>query len=210
MNQSEAGSKEVNEGSNHSPLFPLSTIMERISPLIKTPAAILGESTESDSRKLNFVVGVPNHISGPLHNFDVEMAMEGPGNGRVVTDTINISYSLVSDLIDQTTHTWKEDVVRMLFSADQAMPILCIPIPVNHQPDKLILREDRSGLYSVRSGYRYLINKSIEQEAIISQQYAEGVKKFYDRLWSLSIPPKLNIFSGDVLTTIFLPMPTFI
>ncbi|KAK8618037.1 hypothetical protein V6N13_115912 [Hibiscus sabdariffa] len=102
-------------------------------------------------------------------------------------------HSLVADLIEHNLHQWKESTVRRLFSEDQALHILNMPIPSVDTPDKIIWRADRSGSYSVRSGYRLLIGATEGISTSPASHYEDEIKSLYRSLWSLPLPQKIKI-----------------
>ncbi|KAL4377484.1 hypothetical protein GQ457_02G021740 [Hibiscus cannabinus] len=110
----------------------------------------------------------------------------------------NVIYKIVAKvltnyLIDQDTCSWKEHIVRQLFTAEQADRILCMPLSSSASTDILIWRWDKSGLYSVHSGYNFLINSSPELDEESNLQSATRNNSFFNTLWSLALPPKVKI-----------------
>lgn len=51
-----------------------------------------------------------------------------PSNGRIQGQNIDIRYSIVVDLIDNASFTWKEDMVREIFQEDQLERVLAISL----------------------------------------------------------------------------------
>ncbi|KAK8979311.1 hypothetical protein V6N11_000461 [Hibiscus sabdariffa] len=117
----------------------------------------------------------------------------GSGSGRVNSQAFSPRYSLVSDLIDPISHTWKTDVVNSVFDDDDASHILCIPLPCSPQPDVLVWKGDKSGEYSVKSGYRLLMgNLTLQVDGNdSSDQRTHGC--FFSHLWKISLPSKVKI-----------------
>ncbi|KAK9035057.1 hypothetical protein V6N11_077108 [Hibiscus sabdariffa] len=94
-------------------------------------------------------------------------------------EVMDSGHSLVADLIDHNLHQWKESTVRLLFSEDQALHILNMLIPSVDTPDKIIWRADRSGSYSVRSGYRFLIGATEGISTSPASHYEDEIKSLY-------------------------------
>jgi hypothetical protein len=70
----------------------------------------------------------------------------------------------VHGLIDSTTASWNETVIRETFLPMDASVILNIPICTRNQDEFWAWHFDRKGLFSVRSAYRMLINTKINRE----------------------------------------------
>ncbi|KAK8975405.1 hypothetical protein V6N11_057499 [Hibiscus sabdariffa] len=98
----------------------------------------------------------------------------------------------VSDLIDESTNTWKASLIQSIFRPDQAEKILCIPLPSHVQHDSLFWRYDQSGIYSVKSGYRCLTDSSFSPCTTIAPIRLPS-QRLYLSLWSLDLPAKIKI-----------------
>ncbi|KAK9033454.1 hypothetical protein V6N11_018487 [Hibiscus sabdariffa] len=122
----------------------------------------------------------------------------GQGNGRVNSVGFKTHFSKVSDLIDQDTCSWKEHIVRQLFTAKQADRILCMPLSSSASTDSLIWRCNKSGLYSIHSGYNFLINSSPELDEESDHQSANRNKSFSMPYGHLRYHPKLKPPSRDL------------
>lgn len=59
----------------------------------------------------------------------------------------------VGDLIEPANGTWKETTVRMMFDEQRTKEILAIPIRLPTTEDKLVWMQNKSGLYTGKSGY---------------------------------------------------------
>lgn len=60
---------------------------------------------------------------------------------------------LVKELIDKSSRQWKLDQVDNLLDNNTREKILAIPITSSLEKDKTIWHFEKSGSYSVRSGY---------------------------------------------------------
>lgn len=76
------------------------------------------------------------------------LAMEGFQEARVV------------DLINPVSHKWKPELIKCLFTPQEAELILSIPLSQNLIEDKLIWPFVSLGSYSVKSGYNNLVIKN--------------------------------------------------
>ncbi|CAN6562972.1 unnamed protein product [Malus baccata var. baccata] len=61
--------------------------------------------------------------------------------------------SLVSDLIDQESSSWKVDLISANFQRDDVREILSIPLSKTGSRDRFVWHHTVNGIYSVRSGY---------------------------------------------------------
>lgn len=69
---------------------------------------------------------------------------------------------LVADLIDVNSCDWKEELIRETFFPADADAILSIKLPRSGGDDIWSWAEERTGLYSVRSAYRMLIQDRVD------------------------------------------------
>ncbi|GMI73050.1 hypothetical protein HRI_000974300 [Hibiscus trionum] len=92
--------------------------------------------------------------------------------------------TFVSELIDNGSMTWKEDMIRGLFSPQDARKILSIPLSSSNVLDSKVWCGERNGVYSVRSGYRLLLevpNTNTSLRPVLKQ------------VWQSGCPTKMNI-----------------
>ncbi|KAL4281751.1 hypothetical protein GQ457_03G032150 [Hibiscus cannabinus] len=130
----------------------------------------------------------------------------GHGNGRVSGVSPDFHYSKVSELIDFHTHTWKHELCRTLFTPLQAAQVFCIPLPLCPSTDLCIWRGDPSGLYSVRSGYRWLINTELAVSGDPNSLEEDGYNRLCKSFWSVSLPTKVKVFFWRFIHNL---LPTF-
>ncbi|KAL4352687.1 hypothetical protein GQ457_06G008940 [Hibiscus cannabinus] len=102
------------------------------------------------------------------------------------------NFFLVSDLVDPLLNTWKEDIVLSIFPPAIAQCILCVQLPISAKPDFIVWRGDNTGEYSVKSGYKMLVNSN-QHVFQASQHVASTTRSFYDSLWNSAIPSKTKI-----------------
>lgn len=72
---------------------------------------------------------------------------------------------LVSELIDNTTATWREDRVREVFTPIDAEAILKIPLCTRNVGDFWASNGDCKGHFSVRSSYNLIIKLKMGRES---------------------------------------------
>jgi ribonuclease HI len=105
---------------------------------------------------------------------------------------------MVSQLIDETSASWREEVIRENFLPVDAKVILSIPLCTRRQPDYWAWNYEHKGIFSVRSAYRMMINLKISREnyfegnAGSSNSVAE--EKGWISLWKTSVPSKIKVF----------------
>ncbi|KAK8712282.1 hypothetical protein V6N13_147522 [Hibiscus sabdariffa] len=117
--------------------------------------------------------------------------------------SINHNYTLVSDLIDHQTATWKVDVLLNLFESDLVEQVCSIPLSRTDLDDEIVWRYDGSGLYNVKSGYKLLQ----EERQSDSGMYAAAplsISRFFSSMWGVSLPAKVKINMWRVMNN-FLP-----
>ncbi|KAK9989426.1 hypothetical protein SO802_029665 [Lithocarpus litseifolius] len=97
----------------------------------------------------------------------------------------------VSALINPVTRRWDTYLLRGLFHPTEVALILSIPLSPLPVEDKVIWPFNSSGVYSVKSGSRFLAN-----EAILSplQAYQHQHEDIWKRIWSLAVPNKVRNF----------------
>lgn len=59
----------------------------------------------------------------------------------------------VSDLIDSNRHWWRWDIIMTTFNREDAEAIFRIPLSRKYVEDSIVWLQNKSGAYSVRSGY---------------------------------------------------------
>ncbi|XP_057984506.1 uncharacterized protein LOC110634296 [Hevea brasiliensis] len=101
---------------------------------------------------------------------------------------------MVADLIDQTIIQWKSPLLSSLFNEADACMIGSIPIAPLGNEDSLVWHFDNSGLYSVRSGYRFLVSKNDLMNNSRPQQSINIPGKYWKSIWSLKVQPKIQVF----------------
>ena len=91
-------------------------------------------------------------------------------------------------LFDQSTRSWKLDMVDHVFVEANADAIKSIPLSSSPQQDTLMWPFTPMGQYFVKSGYRFL------QESEVSDQVPVTNFGFWRDLWSLEVPSKVKNF----------------
>ncbi|KAL5568003.1 hypothetical protein UlMin_024578 [Ulmus minor] len=107
---------------------------------------------------------------------------------RISSPRVLGEFAKVSSLIT-ASGSWDSSIIRESFHEDEAEAILSLPLPRRSTPDTLLWHYDKSGHYTVRSGY-WLANKgrSVPSSSTVS------LNSWWKRLWRLRVPAKIRIF----------------
>ncbi|KAL5551374.1 hypothetical protein UlMin_001550 [Ulmus minor] len=97
-------------------------------------------------------------------------------------------FDKVSSLIT-ASGSWDSSLIRESFHEDEAEAILSLPLPRRTTSDSLLWHYDKSGHYTVRSGY-WLANqcRSVPSSSTIS------LNSWWNRFWKLRVPSKIRVF----------------
>ena len=96
--------------------------------------------------------------------------------------------SLVVVLINESTRSWRIDVIDHVFEPVGAAVIKGIPLCSSSQRDKLIWPFIPSGQYLVKSSYRFLYEGNTLDQLIVDDL------AFKKKLWGLEAPNKVKNF----------------
>lgn len=99
--------------------------------------------------------------------------------------------NFVSDLMTASGQ-WNENLLHHIFSWEEASLISEIPVGQRNLPDRLIWHYEKSGFFSVRSGYRLAQEEALQQHA--SSSSFEVLKSWWAGVWKLNLPSKIKIF----------------
>ncbi|KAL5566290.1 hypothetical protein UlMin_029454 [Ulmus minor] len=98
------------------------------------------------------------------------------------------NFEKVSSLIT-ASGAWDSNLIRTSFHPDEAEAILSLPLPRQKVPDSLLWHYDKSGHYTIRSGYWLASkNKGVPSSSTTSHT------AWWQRFWRLRIPPKIRVF----------------
>ena len=90
--------------------------------------------------------------------------------------------SSVEALINQQTRCWKSEVIDHCFNVTEAAVIKSIPLISSPQLDKLIWPFTPTGMYSVKSRYKFLSEESNVQPPL-NNSSSQGVG-WWRQIWS--------------------------
>jgi hypothetical protein len=107
----------------------------------------------------------------------------------------------VDQLIDPDTWSWRGDLVRWAIVAPDAEAILNIPLRNGSGEDFFAWNHETSGVYSVKSAYRALVNQkersALEEGMVIGT--SDTKQQMWTSLWKLKVVPKVRVFWWRVL-----------
>jgi hypothetical protein len=105
---------------------------------------------------------------------------------------------MVLELINETSATWKEEVICEFFLPMDALAILRIPLCTRRQKDFWAWNCDNKGPFLVRSSYRMMINTKKNRENYYqgndSSPYYVTEAKGWSTLWKTAVPSKIRVF----------------
>ncbi|KAM2729014.1 hypothetical protein EV1_000452 [Malus domestica] len=115
-----------------------------------------------------------------------------------VHPTTNLVETMVSDLIDSDTKSWRTDSIANGFHRDDVSTILSIPLSHAGSDDRLVWHYATNGSYSVKSGYSMAL-KLMEDSALGRKgrgnpSESNKLKLVWNNIWRLQVPHKIKIF----------------
>lgn len=105
---------------------------------------------------------------------------------------------LVQDLIDQDTKSWKIDHIEPFIPPEEAAAIKEIHIGDPSIDDRMIWPLERSGMFTVKSGYHF-IHKSLPNTSTTSSSHMVD-KKVWKVIWNINTLPKVRHFLWRAIT----------
>ena len=97
---------------------------------------------------------------------------------------------MVPDLIDPNLKEWKTNVSDSLFYDFEVALIKNMPLCRSIQDDVLIWPFNLDGVYSVKSGYRYLHEQ--QQHALPGPLESSVLTPLWKKIWGLQVPNKVK------------------
>ncbi|GKV08912.1 hypothetical protein SLEP1_g20481 [Rubroshorea leprosula] len=95
----------------------------------------------------------------------------------------------VADLIDEATHTWKQDLILCTFNPSEAALILSIPLSWTRRNDGWTWNFTRNGVFSVRTGY----HRALEMESSRIGPSGSSGSVGGGRLWRIDVPETVRL-----------------
>ena len=97
---------------------------------------------------------------------------------------------VVANLIDEGWGGWKVNVIDEIFLPFEAQQIKAIPLCATSQPNVFHWPMERSGSYSVKSGYKCVCEEA--RMELASGSNKEAVTCLWLGIWKLKIPGKVK------------------
>ena len=89
------------------------------------------------------------------------------GMMRPIASLVQDKPTLVSELIDRSSASWREEKVREVFIPLDVESILRIPLCTRRVSDFWAWGEDDRGVFSVRSVYKFLLGTKLRNESLL-------------------------------------------
>jgi hypothetical protein len=113
---------------------------------------------------------------------------------KIITPGPNLLlHCTVNQLITKPQMVWDHSLIDSLFIPYDAEAIKHIPLSNQEHADKLTWPGNINGEYSVRSGYRFLVDE--EDKSLLSSSWPNPLKDLWSSIWSLKIPKKCQMFA---------------
>ena len=113
---------------------------------------------------------------------------------RVLHPTPNIKEEMtVVELIDLESRGWDQELIWQNFHHEDAEAILRVPLSFRDIHDTMVWSGEKSGVYSVKSGYREAQKAWRELNWAECSRGAVG-REVWKTLWKLKLPNKIKVF----------------
>lgn len=110
-------------------------------------------------------------------------------NPYITTVSPAIDHNYVSSLMCVDRREWDIDVIRDIFNNRDQQRILDVHLDAASHEDVMCWRLENSGVYSVKSAYKFL-------QVQRGHWNAEENENIWRRLWRIKAPPRLLIWFG--------------
>lgn len=116
--------------------------------------------------------------------------LPGQLGGKIIPIQSNLNRNLkVADLMTVDKASWNEPLLDSFFLPHEAQQIKAIPLCVVPQSDYFYWSLEKSGIYSVKSGYKMLC-----EEARLEGSHRSGMIDLWSRIWKLKLLGKIIHF----------------
>jgi hypothetical protein len=113
---------------------------------------------------------------------------------KVATRRGNIVYTRVSDLINQETGAWDEEILSELFWSIDVQRILNIPLATNLMEDFISWHPSKSGIFSVKTAYHMEWESQHGAKLRRTSDYSSSsTLPIWKTIWALNVPAKIKI-----------------
>ncbi|XP_042942660.1 uncharacterized protein LOC122276827 [Carya illinoinensis] len=101
----------------------------------------------------------------------------------------------VAVLIDESTKTWKEEMVKGILNEEEAALVCSLPISTSGLPDKQIWAHTKNGQFNVKSAYHLEVRRKNKDKGEVSKKNTE----MWKLLWKLNVPGVVKMFLWKAL-----------
>ncbi|CAN6698982.1 unnamed protein product [Malus baccata var. baccata] len=135
--------------------------------------------------------------NGKSINIRKEPWFPKPSTYRVIPKP-NLEGTMVCDLIDPITKSWRMDLIESGFQPEDVLPILSIPLSHAGIDDRLVWHYTSNGIFSVKTGYSLAL-KLMEEGALGRKgrgapSESKNLNLVWNNIWSLQVPNKIKSF----------------
>jgi hypothetical protein len=115
-------------------------------------------------------------------------------NGGLIQSPVRIleGDAKVSELLDRNTNWWNYSLVHEVFSVEEAELICSIPVCPSGGEDRLIWQHNKTGEYTVRSGYHFAKGKFEADMGSCSN--SEKIRLLWKAIWGIDAPRAAKTF----------------
>ncbi|KAM1939411.1 hypothetical protein ACFX13_027258 [Malus domestica] len=110
----------------------------------------------------------------------------------------NMDATMVCDLIDPASNSWKANIIFAGFHREDTDTILSIPLSHFGCEDRLMWHHSVNGVYSVKSGYgiamELMENGAMGKKGRGAPSEHMQLNKVWSRIWRLQVPNKIKLF----------------
>ncbi|CAN6579645.1 unnamed protein product [Malus baccata var. baccata] len=135
--------------------------------------------------------------NGDCINIREDLWFPKPSTFRV-RPTEDLDATMVCDLIDPGSNSWKANIIYAGFHREDADTILSIPLSHFGCEDRLVWHHSVNGVYSVKSGYGVAMdlmeNGALGKKGRGAHSEQQQLNNVWSRIWCLQVPNKIKLF----------------
>ncbi|XP_073351694.1 uncharacterized protein [Aegilops tauschii subsp. strangulata] len=120
-------------------------------------------------------------------------------SGQLITPQGTCRLRRVSDLLG-ANGAWKVDVLRQYFLPIDVDTITSIKTSPRASDDVLAWAPEKSGVFSVRSAYRFAMDEREHPLASASSRAPDGRRAIWKTIWGCPAPPKVRVFAWRLVS----------
>ena len=128
-----------------------------------------------------------------INIWDHRWLMEEHHRKIISPSPIILRHCTVDQLIIKPQMQWDTSLIDNLFCSYDADSIKQIPLSNHYHADKLIWPSNTNGEYTVRSGYRFLVEDA--EKSLPGSSMPNPLQDLWKSIWFLKIPRKCQLFA---------------